>query len=462
VISSAGFSAFSHAGSSIYHQIQTAELADGKERSLFWPKRLLGPRPGLKEINLVCWAMFIAFLLVPLGVVYWAQARNGTDSIRQLNSDFVYVYGVGQIARQDSYARIYDQSLQQQTFLSIQPPRDGTYGPSPYPPFVAMFFAPFTYFSFETAYLLWLEVSLGLYLVGVGATASAVVPSEPLKASLILCFALAFYPFIFGTLLNGQLSTIAMCAVGVAIYQEKLGNLFRSGLALAVLSYKPTLLLLLVPMLLLTRRFKTLLGFVTGAAVLVLAATAFAGIQVWPAYAHMLRYFVDATGVHGASHLQLWKYLDLHSFFSAFPGGSSGVGKSLLMCTTAASAAILAVFMWRSTAGGRTAQWLVWAATLTWTLLLNVYVPVYDSLLVVIAIVLTLGALRDLGQSIATEWTVLLAVILFVVSWESESFAKAHGAQLLTVMLAVLGSLQLLFLHWAIRRKTPEAAQSAV
>ena len=206
---------------------------------------------------MVCWAMFVGFLLVPLGVVHWVQASRGTRSIRQLNSDFVYVYGLGQIARHYSFTRIYDVSLQQQVFLSIQPPRDGTiYGPSPYPPFVAMFFAPFTYLSFEEAYLLWLGISLILYLVGVGAASKAIFPGEPLKASLILCFALAFYPFIFGTLLNGQLSTIAICAIGLAIYQERLGNLFRSGLALALLCYKPTLLLLLIPMLLLTRRFK--------------------------------------------------------------------------------------------------------------------------------------------------------------------------------------------------------------
>ncbi len=411
---------------------------------------------------MVCWAMFVGFLLVPLGVVHWVQASRGTGSIRQLNSDFVYVYGVGQIARHYSFTRIYDVSLQQQVFLSIQPPRDGTiYGPSPYPPFVAMFFAPFTYLSFEAAYLLWLGISLILYLVGVGAASMAIFPGEPLKASLILCFALAFYPFIFGTLLNGQLSTIAICAVGLAIYQERLGNLFRSGLALALLCYKPTLLLLLIPMLLLTRRFKALLGFATGSAALILTATAFAGAQIWPAYVHMLRRFGHLTGLGGASRLQLWKYLDLSSFFSALSGGRSGVGTALLICVSV-SASVLATLLWKSASGGRAAQWLAWAATLTWTLLLNVYVPIYDSVLVVIAIALTLGALRDLGQSIAAEWTTFLAVILFAVSWKTESFAKLHGVQPLTLILATLGSLQLLFLYWALRRRTSEIDTSTI
>ena len=47
-----------------------------------------------------------------------------------------------QIAHRYSPARIYDTTLQRQVFVSIQPPRKGSYyGPSPYPPFVAMFFA---------------------------------------------------------------------------------------------------------------------------------------------------------------------------------------------------------------------------------------------------------------------------------------------------------------------------------
>ncbi|HZD78029.1 MAG TPA: hypothetical protein VE218_13560, partial [Acidobacteriaceae bacterium] len=90
------------------------------------------------------------------------------------------------------------------------------------------------------------------------------------------------------------------------------------------------------------------------------------------------------------------------------------------------------------------------------------YVPIYDSLLVVIAIVLTLGALRDLGSKIVTEWTVFLAIVTFAVSWRTAPFAMLHGVQLLTVMLAVLGSVQLLFLYWAIRHKTPEIAPSVI
>jgi hypothetical protein len=380
----------------------------------------------LKEINLACWVAFVAFLLTPLCVVHLIQVKHGAGSIRQLNSDFVYVYGVGQIARQYPPASIYDSSLQQQVFLSIQPPRPGaSYGPSPYPPFVAFFFAPLTFASFETAYLVWLGISLALYLTGVGAAAITVFRGEGLKISLIFCFALAFYPFLFGTLLNGQLASAAVCALGVAIHEEKRGQLFRSGLALSFLSYKPTLLLLVIPMLLVTRS-RVLFGFVSGAGGLFLAATALAGLDIWPIYARMLHDFGHVAGLGGASRLQLWKYLDLSSSFAAVRDGGTLQGTMLLLSLILAGAAALAVLLWKSAGRGRPAQWLAWAVTLTCTLLLNVYVPIYDSVLVTIALILTLGALRDLGSSTAFGWTVVLAMVLFVVSWKTESFSKVN------------------------------------
>jgi Flp pilus assembly protein protease CpaA len=91
--------------------------------------------------------------------------------------------------------------------------------------------------------------------------------------------------------------------------------------------------------------------------------------------------------------------------------------------------------------------------------LLNLYVPVYDSVLVVIAIILTLGALRDLRWGTAGEWTTFVSVITFAVSWVTESVAKAHGIQLLTIMLLILGTMQLLFLYRAEYRRP--ASQSA-
>jgi hypothetical protein len=71
--------------------------------------------------------------------------------------------------------------------------------------------------------------------------------------------------------------------------------------------------------------------------------------------------------------------------------------------------------------------------------MVNVYVPIYDSVLVAIAVVLTLGALKDLEWSVATGWVTFLSLLIFMVSWKTEVLAKSHGIQLFSIFLAGLG-----------------------
>jgi len=184
-----------------------------------------------------------------------------------------------------------------------------------------------------------------------------------------------------------------------------------------------------------------------GTVILMVVATAFTGIQIWPAYAHMLAQFGHSAGLRDQSALQLWKYIDFVSSSYAIPGGRSRAGVAILICLTSTIAPGLAVLLWKSVASSRPAQYLAWAATLTWTLIVNVYVPIYDSVLVTIAVVLTLGALEDLEWSVATGWITFLSLLIFAVSWKTEVLAKSHGIQLLSIFLAALGLGQLFILY---------------
>jgi hypothetical protein len=435
---------------------RTVDLEYGKKAFLRWPGRLLGPAPGLKEMNLACWGLFAALLVTRFCYPLWIQFKTGVGSFHLLPADFIYFYGIGRIANEYPLTRLYDYGLQLKTFNEIYPLHDGAYGPSPYPPFVALFFSLFARVPFLPAFFLWACVSMALYIAGIAAAVKDVFPGERLKVSLIFCFALAFSPFLYGTLANGQIGTLAVCSVGLAIALERNSKPFSSGLALSVLAYKPTLLLLLIPMLFLTRRFRTLSGFITGAALLTVAATACAGIQIWPAYADFLSYFGRVAGFDGQSVLRLWKYVDFSSFFQTVCGGRSRAELMLSVPVTSVIAAGLAVLLWKSARSGRPAQSLAWAATLTWTLLLNVYVPVYDSVLAPIAVVLTLGALRELEWRAPMGWVVFLSVVICAASWETDAIAKSHGIQLLSIMLVVLGLGQLYLLRRVIGRGLPQ------
>jgi len=432
---------------------RAAEGAAKPRQSLFpWPGKVLGPPPGLVEINLVCWGLFAGFALAPLLYPVWLHLRAGDGWSYLLPCDFIYFYAVGRIAHEYPLARLYEYGLLLKTTDEIFPLKGLLWGPSPYPPFVALFFSLYARLPFLPAYLLWMATSLALYLGGVAAAIRGAFPREPLKSSLVFCVAVGFYPFFICDLKNGQLSAIAVFAVGAAIALEREEKLFLSGLALSILAYKPTLLLLLFPMLLLTRRFRALGGFAAGGAALALATTAIGGLAIWKIYfAHALGFLHGFIEVQGQSTLQLWEYVDFHTFSYAVPGGRSAAGLAILAAISVAAAAVLAVLLWRSAGASKAAQQLAWAATLTWTLLLNFYVPVWDSILVVVAGILTLRALWHLGWRTAANWVLLLGLAIFAVTWNLVAKDHRHGSQLMMGLLFLLGIFQFVLLHGASR-----------
>jgi len=422
--------------------------------------RVIGPIPNLKEINIVCWGLFIALLFARFLFSLWVEYKTGVGSFHILPADFIYFYGIGHIANEFPLTKLYDYSLQVRVFNEIFPIKDGAYGPSPYPPFVALFFSPFARLPIIPSFFLWAAVSLSLYLTGIAAVVRTFFRGEPLKASLIFCFALAYAPFLHNTLANGQISTIAVCAVGIAVANERQGKPLSCGLALAFLIYKPSLLLLLIPMLLLTRRFRTFFGFILGATILGCATTAIDGIEIWPAYLHFLSVFGKVAGFHNQSALNLTQYIDLRASVLSVWGNQSVFNLAIFVVAISMVAGGLAVALWKSATAGRPAQDLAWATTLTWTLLINLYVPAYDSILFSISAILTIGALRELEWSAAKGWSTALLVFISVGSWGTYQSEQSHSGQLLTLTLAIFGLFQLYMLLRAPQRDSRSRTQT--
>ena len=109
----------------------------------------------------------------------------------------------------------------------------------------------------------------------------------------------------------------------------------------------------------------------------------------------------------------------------------------------------LALFRTRQNAakGRQAPDSLVWATTITWTLVLNVYVPVTDCILVILSLVVTAAVVSRLPL---TRWSRLLTFfwpLIALSSWIMAPFAGWAGFQILTVVFALLGVLQLVVLR---------------
>jgi hypothetical protein len=404
-----------------------------------WPERILGPAPGLAEINLVCWGCFLAFLVVPLGVLAYRHELR----VESHDRDFVYFYGLGRILNEYPSYRLYDYALQKEVFSEIHPLKEGTYGPSPYPPIVAMAFRPLAGLNFPAAYGIWLLVSLVLYSAGLHLLGRLVFAGERLRRSLLYCLGLSFGPFVIDTLFNGQLAAIAFFAFTMALQAERVKHHFIGGIALSLCLYKPTLLVLVLPMMLVTGRWRMLAGFALGGASMALLVTLVEGIGVWSGYFHLLMYLGNAsTGLQTRSLILLWKYIDFSAFSALLPGGRSLPGLLVLGGFSGWAASKLVRTWWRSRACSRESALLVWAPTITWTLLLNIYVPIYDSILIVISVVITVGAAARQTR-ILHSWISLLWVSIAGSSWITQRVAENTSIQIFTILVAVFGLLQL-------------------
>jgi hypothetical protein len=311
--------------------------------------------------------------------------------------------------------------------------------------------------SFEEAYFLWMGTSFALFIAGITAAVKAAMPRDPLRGSLIFCFAFASPVFLYYNLLVGQLATIAVFSTGFAIYLERRSMPLLSGLALSILTYKPTLLLLIVPMLLLTRRFRTFIGFAAGTAVLIAASTSFAGLQIWVAYAQFVHSFAGTAGLFGESAIKRWEYVDFNSFLYGIPGGRSWIGLTILGFVLLGLGIWLARLLHKSGSAGSAAQNMAWATALTWTMVINVYVPVYDTLLIAVAVVLTIGSLLEVEEKAGTGWVVLLAIGISAVSLKAESIAQNHGIQPLTILILLLGLTQINILKRVVHKELMRA-----
>lgn len=120
--------------------------------------------------------------------------------------DFVYFYSIGHLLNEHSFQHLYVYEVQQKIFNEVKPTsHDKPYGPSPYPPYVALFFRTFAKLPFLAAYRVWMLLALSFYIAGLWMLLRAFLPGCG-RIYWLACFcgALLYWPFLGWTLLSGN------------------------------------------------------------------------------------------------------------------------------------------------------------------------------------------------------------------------------------------------------------------
>jgi len=404
---------------------------------LRWPTDTLGPVPSLQQAAVLSWCFTLVLLVLPLGIAIHRQDPA------KLDADFVSFYVFGRILNEYPHSQLYDYNLQEALSRQVHPLEKGEYGPVSYPPAVAIAFQPLAVLPYAAAYKIWLAITAALYVSAVVLLSRSLFPAQGPLRWLLLCASLAFFPFVIETLIGGQLSAVGFFAVTMAILEDREQRPFRGGIWLSVGLYKVTLLIWIVPMLLITRRWRTVTGFCSGAVGFLLLTTAIAGHEVWTGYARGLAHFstgllrhVEAPNGTLYSH-PFWKYVDITAFVSLLTGGMPGFSPAVFVAAALVLAAI-AARAWRKSANHD----LVWATAVSATLVVNLHTPIYDATFAVIGIMLTISGAWTKATQNTRLWLMALLLSIFAVSWEAVALAEATRVQFMTLLFIGLGILQ--------------------
>lgn len=394
-------------------------------------------------------------VLVVVGVSVFAMfatsKRGRTVFGPTLGADFAGFFVAAQILDHGDTTKLYDRDLHFRLYHELLPnlPADEAI-PYVHPPFVAEALRPLTRVPYEFAVAIWLAISALLYGSAVWMLTRSLTGIPREHRSLILLLALSFAPFIFECWLGGQLSAVGFFSFALAWLALNRERPVAAGMALGLCLYKPTLLLLVVPMLVIGRRWRMLAGMTITGVALALASIASVGWETSLAYLDVLVQFRAAVATAG-SGLRTWKYIDLYTMSRSLFGTGSRVALVAFICLSAVPLAWLARAWWRwSSVDARQRQWL-WAATLAWSPVVNVYVGVYDSILVVQSTLLAADLLWREHRSetpLITSGLAYVALAVAASAWVSQHLARVSGVQIYTLALAGLGVFLLRRLQW--------------
>jgi hypothetical protein len=375
-------------------------------------------------------ALAIGVILCAVSVLLGFQGRTFLG--RPLGGDFIEFYTAGKILNNYAPARIYDLplavELQHRTLPSVPDTMMLVFG---HAPFVASLFRPFALLPYAWAYVAWLVFSAGVYGLALALLFRTLgLDAKDSRTGFLM--ALSWAPFLFETWIGGQLSVVVFFIWVLFFWCLENDWGFPAGVALALCLFKPTLVALPALMLVLGRRWRVVRGLVSGGIAMGLLSVATVGWEGCRAWLSAL----DVLGRSASGKGDAWhwaKYLDILAFFHLILGS-----RAALVAVASGLVAVIAVSWlglawWRS--DSRLMDRPLWAATLCFTLVISPYAPIYDSILLVIAIALVVAE-----QGAPAVWLLLL----YLIPWVTQSFAEFLHLQLMTLGLAGFGI-------WALR-----------
>ncbi len=374
-----------------------------------------------RRVRLVC----LIVLAVSLSIHVWDLSGPGlVDRTGRLKvPDFLQFYTYGSLIREGRPSDLYDAGAHAQVATSRVDGRLGLTGFHPnYSPVIALLMSPLAALTFLQAAAAWSAMSCLLYGIAVAflMRTTAILRADPLTMALLA----ASWPAVFVVLRYGQISTLSLVLLALAVWLHKGGYPLASGVALGALAYKPNLLIAPVLIVLLAREWRLFLGLALGAGLELAVSLAVVGKSTFVRYADIL------IAIATKPELVQMYSTESHSF------------RGLVRLATTNSAILLVAVLagivfatwaawhsWRVTDDLR----LKWSALTLAMLFSSPHLLTYDLLLLAIPLVL-LADWRLGGEPTEhqTAWRVAI-VLLYIGAWPGTLLARMYGVQPSTI-----------------------------
>jgi len=277
----------------------------------------LKPRSSVPFRNLTAdaWRR-LGFLAI--SILYFLNAGYSIIKLGLFNGmggDFFSIWTSGKVADIYGYTKIYDvETIKLIQFTQIFHVDLSSDTVSPFPsPYFSIIVLPFKYLSrmdINTSFWLWTAFTFLLLVAYLYFFMSRFSKFLKLNYSLsfVLISMLVSYP-VYANFLYGNLEVFILIFAGEFIIASLTSKPIPAGLWLGLLMMKPQVLLLVVPVLLLTKNWRVLLGFSLSAIGILLISAVLSGVEGLTTWFKLLFTYAPGTEFYSPNGMANWRML---------------------------------------------------------------------------------------------------------------------------------------------------------
>ena len=361
--------------------------------------------------------------------------------------DYSCFYVAGKLLNEYSPDKLYDFRLQNELLHSLLP-KISLNKQLPYlnAPFFALIFKPLSRLPFMASYFSWILVSVILFIIGFKLFLKTLRSIPQKSSNVALLLALSFEPFLMESIFGGNSSAIAFFSFALFLYFLHFKREILSGLSLGILLYKPTLLIIILPMIFIARKIKIFLGFLISCIGMMLLSILTVGFDTFFQY---IRFLIGVSGSTLRSEVifPIWKYVDIFSFSQLLLGT---ISQEILIKIIIISfiPIIFLIRLWHKIdCLNIDNQNLLVASTITMTTIINMHFGIYDTVIIILPIMLTADILYRYSKIQNSEGLnqgfKALLLFIYILPWVSQHMARITGFQLFSFAIAIMGGYQI-------------------